>query len=51
MPKPLTLLLAGVVGAVLAVLGVAAVAPLLTVSLQNAANTQTAEQPEVYGNR
>jgi hypothetical protein len=51
MPKPLTLLLAGVVGAVLAVLGVAAVTPLLTEPLQSAANTQTVEQPEVYGTR
>ncbi|MDG4834055.1 hypothetical protein O7627_32835 [Solwaraspora sp. WMMD1047] len=52
MPKPVTLLLAGVVGAVLALLGVAALAPNLTISVDSAANAEDGpRQPELYGDR
>lgn len=51
MPKPFTLLLAGVIGAVLALLGVAALAPNLTVSLDSAATAEQNPEPELYGGR
>lgn len=54
MPKPITMLMAGVIGAVLAVLGLAAITPKLAVSTETAAANETKtgqEQPQVYGSR
>ncbi|MFC0503999.1 hypothetical protein [Micromonospora costi] len=51
MPKPLTLALAAVIGAALAVLALGAVTQQLVVSSGNAASTAEDNGPEHYGDR
>ncbi|MEV0135337.1 hypothetical protein AB0H83_43665 [Dactylosporangium sp. NPDC050688] len=52
MPRALTLLLAGFIGGVLAVVGLVALNQQLSVSLQSAVTAeQEPAQPQVYGRR
>jgi hypothetical protein len=51
-PKLLTLLLAGLVGGILAVVGIAAVTPQLSTSAETAATAdEQPAAPQVYGSR